>query len=1042
MTDKLDIADSADSEEECDANSALFPRVRWYQRLRNRLWGYDFFISYHWASGGTYAVNLAARLREKGYEVFLDRAEYAMGDDWKRVGEIALRNTQRLVLIATREAVFESEPVEREVILFSERGRRCIPIFFGDTFAADEEAYPGKFQVLARLPDSALYLQDTIENLPIGPVVEVVEKLGAAHGIMRRRQLRQTITLIAVSLLTIFSVMAGISAVNARIARNDAIEQEGIAKGKEREAGEARGRSEKLVADMSLQNGRLALNTNDDVGACLLWYAQVLQTNGEPAASSRHSVRRLIGALRGRLPRRSLVQDVGIRAVSLSPNGEMLAAGLTNGTVRLWDMATGEPHLETLNDGSVVDGLEFSPNGKMLATVNTNGTARLWDVQTGRPHGDPLQHKLRVYSVSFSPDGTMLATASADGTARLWDVQKVQPIGRPLEHKDAVVAVSFSPDGKVLATGSWDGTARLWEVPSTRPFGQPFKHDGTVLGVNFSPNGKTLAAAVGSRAGPRGGARMWNVLTGLPVGERLQHQDEVLSLSFSPNGKMLATASADNTAQRWDAITGQPLGDPLQHRGDVLTLSFSTDGKYLATASGIRDGGERPLRRSEEPNEAQLWDAISGERLGSPLKHHHKITGMSFSIDGNTLTTGSLDGLVRLWNVTVNQQHGELPEYGFGRTSFGSDCKLLATQIHDTQIQLWDVETSRPLSGPLNHGGHILAFALSPDGKTLATAGRDNTAQLWDTVTSQRHGGPLKHKDVVWELSYSPDGKTLASGSENGIVRLWNAVTGQPRHEPLKHNCKISALSFSPDGNTLAVASSSTLHKDELRFWDVVTGKPRGEPLEHPDILGALSFSPDGNTIASSTSYSVFVWDVANGLPLSEPLNPDGLVKAVSFSPDGQKLAIATIDGIVRFWDTANLKANGEPLKTNGAFADWSFNPNALTLAIATGAYGESPETRLWDLTTRHPLGELLYHKWVYALSFSSDGKRLAIASVDGVAQRNIPEPAMGDSDRVQLSVELRTGRTIENGLVRMLTPAEWVNRKRRLDSLGGDCLH
>ncbi len=157
------------------------PRQPWHRRLRDWLWGYDFFVSYHWASGGTYAVNLAALLREKGYDVFLDRAEYAMGDDWKRVGELALRNTQRLVLIATRQAVFESEPVRREVILFTDRGRHVIPIFFGDPFATAEQADPGKHVVLKRLPDATLYIQDTPEHLPIGPCDSVIEQLIGTH---------------------------------------------------------------------------------------------------------------------------------------------------------------------------------------------------------------------------------------------------------------------------------------------------------------------------------------------------------------------------------------------------------------------------------------------------------------------------------------------------------------------------------------------------------------------------------------------------------------------------------------------------------------------------------------------------------------------------------------------------------------------------------------------------------------------------------------------------------------------------------------------
>ena len=80
----------------------------WWRRIRDRIWGYDYFISYHWKSGGTYAVVLAQRLRDRAFDVFLDRGDYAGGDHWKNVGKTALANTQRLILIATPEA--DSDP--------------------------------------------------------------------------------------------------------------------------------------------------------------------------------------------------------------------------------------------------------------------------------------------------------------------------------------------------------------------------------------------------------------------------------------------------------------------------------------------------------------------------------------------------------------------------------------------------------------------------------------------------------------------------------------------------------------------------------------------------------------------------------------------------------------------------------------------------------------------------------------------------------------------------------------------------------------------
>lgn len=190
-------------------------------------------------------------------------------------------------------------------------------------------------------------------------------------------------------------------------------------------------------------------------------------------------------------------------SIAFSPDERLLAAGRADGTVRVWDVATGNeaallltPAAKAGNGSEEVHSLVFSPDGRHLLVtgVGHNGgdvsrLVRLWNVAEGQVAATFTGHSDIVIASAFSPDGQHAVTGSWDRTAIVWDVKTGQEVRLLDAHTGWVKAVAFSPDGSKVLTGSNDRTVRLWDFESGR---QEFKVDvaNAVSTVAFRPGGK------------------------------------------------------------------------------------------------------------------------------------------------------------------------------------------------------------------------------------------------------------------------------------------------------------------------------------------------------------------------------------------------------------------------------------------------------------------------------------------------------------------------------------------------------------------------
>ena len=284
-------------------------------------------------------------------------------------------------------------------------------------------------------------------------------------------------------------------------------------------------------------------------------------------------------------------QDVSLYVIEWSPNGEMIAKGLSDGTVQIVDIMTNTIISEFKVNDSGISVIAWSPsNDKIITGGVYDSSVEIWDISSPQLIATiPDSNGTQIFDLAWSPDGRYIFVArrAGENNISVWDSASLEFVYG--EQVITITDIEWSPDNQHIALSHFAPHISIWDAQTfeeTAFLGDTLEviHEQRNTGLNYgifniewSPDGEYIVAGT-----IQGFVKVWTVNNNEIIYDYQAHGDIendpqafVREVWFDPSGRVFSSIAADGTVRTWSLQTGNLLGE-YQLTAPIITASINS----------------------------------------------------------------------------------------------------------------------------------------------------------------------------------------------------------------------------------------------------------------------------------------------------------------------------------------------------------------------------------------------------------------------------------------------------------------------------------